>query len=99
MRGLAAQASHGSSMDIAVFACSKSAEVYSIACTLKAARRDLTINLRAIDLSREIVEFAKQGVYSLQDPDFRGIEDHKGLSINKVASYVISRLVCFGTMV
>jgi 2-polyprenyl-3-methyl-5-hydroxy-6-metoxy-1,4-benzoquinol methylase len=56
-------------MDIAVFGCSKGAEVYSIAWTLKAARPDLTINIRAIDISQEIVEFAKQGLYSLQDPD------------------------------
>jgi hypothetical protein len=62
MRRLVAQANYGSSMDIAVFACSKGAEVYSIAWTLKAARPDLTINLRAIDLSQEIVEFATQGV-------------------------------------
>jgi SAM-dependent methyltransferase len=65
-------------MDIAVFACSKGAEVFSIAWTLKAARPDLTVNLRGVDLSQEIVEFAKQGVYSLQDPDFRDIEDPKG---------------------
>jgi SAM-dependent methyltransferase len=40
----------------------------------------LTINLRAIDLSQEIVEFAKQGVYSLQDPDVRDIENYKGVT-------------------
>ena len=69
MRRLAAGGSYGSTMDIAVFGCSKGAEVYSIAWTLKAARPDLTINIRAIDISQEIVEFASQGVYSLQDPD------------------------------
>ena len=47
MRRLATRASYGSIMDIAVFACSKGAEVYSIAWTLKAARPDLTINIRA----------------------------------------------------
>jgi len=67
MRRLAAQASCGASIDMAVLACSKGAEVYSIAWTLKAVRPDLTINLRAIDISQETVEFAKQGVYSLQD--------------------------------
>ena len=72
IRRLAAQASYGPSVDIAVFACSKGAEVYSIAWTLKAARPDLTINLRAIDVSQEIVEFAKRGVYSLQDRDNEG---------------------------
>jgi chemotaxis methyl-accepting protein methylase len=69
IRQLADRASPGSSIDLAVFACSKGAEVYSIAWTLKAARPDLTINLRAVDVSQEVVEFARRGVYSLQDGD------------------------------
>jgi chemotaxis methyl-accepting protein methylase len=68
MRRLAARAAHGSNMDVAVFACSKGAEVYSIAWTLKAARPDLTIKIRAIDISQDIIEFAKNGVYSLEEP-------------------------------
>src|SRR5215471_21485460 len=68
MRRLAARASYGSIMDIAVFACSKGAEVYSIAWTLKAARPDLTINIHASDISPDIIEFAKKEVYSLEDP-------------------------------
>jgi chemotaxis methyl-accepting protein methylase len=58
-------------MDVAVFACSKGAEVYSIAWTLKVARPDLTINIHAIDISQDIIEFAKEGVYSLEDPFVR----------------------------
>jgi chemotaxis methyl-accepting protein methylase len=69
MQRLAAKGSYCPTMDVAIFGCSKGAEVYSIAWTLKAARPDLTINIRAIDISPEIVEFAKQGVYSLQHPD------------------------------
>lgn len=72
MRRLADQAGPGSSVDIAVFACSKGAEVYSIASVLRTARPDLTISIQAIDLSREIVEFAARGVYSLQDGDRAG---------------------------
>src|SRR6266404_7902553 len=68
MSRLAARAAHGSKMDVAVFACSKGAEVYSIAWTLKAARPDLTIKIRAIDISQDIIEFAKNGVYSLEEP-------------------------------
>ena len=68
MRRLATQAVHGSNMDVAVFACSKGAEVYSIAWVLKVARPDLTINIHAIDISQDIIEFAKEGVYSLEDP-------------------------------
>ena len=66
MRRLAARASCGSIMDVAVFACRKGAEVYSIASTVKAARPDLAINIRAVDISQQIVEFARQGVYSLR---------------------------------
>lgn len=69
LRQLADRATAGASIDMAIFACSKGAEVYSIAWALKAARPDLTINLRAIDISQEIVEFAGRGLYSLQDGD------------------------------
>jgi chemotaxis methyl-accepting protein methylase len=65
---LATRAAHGSNIDVAVFACSKGAEVYSIAWTLKVARPHLTINIHAIDISRDVIEFAKEGVYSLEDP-------------------------------
>ena len=72
IRRLGDKASPGSSIDIAVFACSKGAEVYSIAWVLKTARPDLTINLRAIDISQEILEFASRGEYSLQDKNKHG---------------------------
>ena len=52
----------------AVFGCSKGAEVYSIAWTLKAALPNLKINIHASDISPDIVEFARQGVYSSRDP-------------------------------
>lgn len=72
IRRLADRASPGSSIDIAVFACSKGAEVYSIAWVLKSARPDLRINLKGIDISRDILEFASRGEYSLQDRDNHG---------------------------
>src|SRR5262249_1160809 len=67
IRRLADRANPTSGINIAVFACSKGAEVYSLASVLKEARQDQSINIRAIDLSEEIVEFAKQGVYSFHD--------------------------------
>lgn len=67
IRRLADRARPGSSIDIAVFACSKGAEVYSIAWVLKGARPDLRINLKGIDISQDILEFASRGEYSLQD--------------------------------
>jgi chemotaxis methyl-accepting protein methylase len=72
IRRLADKASPGSSIDVAVFACSKGAEVYCIAWVLKTARPDLTINLRAIDISQEILDFASRGEYSLQDSENNG---------------------------
>ena len=76
IRRLTASANLASSINLAVIACSKGAEVYSIAWALKAARPDLTINLQAIDVSQEIVEFAKQGVY--EHPDVRDKEGDAG---------------------
>jgi chemotaxis methyl-accepting protein methylase len=64
MRRLAARISDGSRLDIGVFGCSKGAEVYSIAWTLKAAPPNLKINIHASDISPDIVEFARQGIYS-----------------------------------
>jgi len=54
----------GSSLKIAVLACSNGAEVYSILWTIRSARPDLKVILHAIDISNEIVEIAKAGLYS-----------------------------------
>jgi len=47
-----------------VVACSNGAEVYSIVWTIRSARPDLKLFVHAMDISNEIVEIAKQGVYS-----------------------------------
>lgn len=65
----------GSSLDMAVLACSKGAEVYSIAYALQSARSDLKISLRAVDIAKDILEFAEEGVYALGNDElsrFRG---------------------------
>ena len=59
MRRIASRIDHGSKMDVAVFACSIGAEVYSIAWTLRSARPDLTISIHAIDISQEVVDTAE----------------------------------------
>jgi len=64
MRRLAAQNAHGSTIRIAVLACSIGAEVYSILWTIRSARPDLKIILYAVDISEEILNFAEQGIYS-----------------------------------
>jgi chemotaxis methyl-accepting protein methylase len=59
----------GSSVDIAIMACSKGAEVYSILWALRRARPDVRITTRAVDISQEILEFAQKGVYSRNGHD------------------------------
>jgi chemotaxis methyl-accepting protein methylase len=69
IRRLALKIEQNSRIDVAVFACSKGAEVYSIAWTLKSARPDLTVNIHAVDILPDAVKVAEQGCYSLRDCD------------------------------
>ncbi len=64
IRALAEKRPQGSTLRIAVVACSNGAEVYSIVWTIRSARPDLKLIVHAMDISGEIVEIAKQGVYS-----------------------------------
>jgi chemotaxis methyl-accepting protein methylase len=69
MRRLLELVTHGSRVAISVLACSKGAEVYSIASAIRSARSDLRITLNAIDIAQDVVDFAKKGVYSLATSD------------------------------
>jgi chemotaxis methyl-accepting protein methylase len=64
MRALANQHTRGDRLAIAVLACSKGAEVYSIVWVIRSARPDLKLDVRALDMSRDILAFAEQAVYS-----------------------------------
>ena len=66
MRRLLDRKPHGATVDIAVMACSKGAEVYSIVWKLRSARPDLRLRIRAVDISQQIVDFAAAGIYSLE---------------------------------
>ncbi len=70
MRRLAEKKAKGSTLRIAVLACSAGAEVYSILWTIRAARPDLKVLVRAVDISKEILNFAENGVYA---PDTCGL--------------------------
>jgi chemotaxis methyl-accepting protein methylase len=69
MRRLLDRISHGGSLAISMLACSKGAEVYSVVWTLRSARPDLKLRVHAIDTSQDILEFAREGVYSLRRVD------------------------------
>src|SRR5436190_9443158 len=47
-----------STLDMAVLGCSKGAEVYSISYAIRRTRPDLKFNLRALDISKEVLELA-----------------------------------------
>ena len=69
LRRLADQTPQGGRLSITILACSKGAEVYSMAWTIRSARPDIDLHIYAIDISPEIVEFAKRGVYSMRKPE------------------------------
>ncbi len=64
MRRLAEKKANGSTLEIAVLACSIGAEVYSILWTIRSARPDLNVVVRAVDISKEILNFAERGIYA-----------------------------------
>jgi len=64
MRRLADKNTAGSTLKIAVLACSIGAEVYSILWTIRSARPDLGVEVCALDISKEILSVAENGVYT-----------------------------------
>ncbi|WP_174556557.1 CheR family methyltransferase [Bradyrhizobium canariense] len=70
MRGLADEKAKNSTLKVAILACSAGAEVYSILWTIRSARPDLNVLVRAVDISQTILNFAKNGVYA---PDTSGL--------------------------
>jgi chemotaxis methyl-accepting protein methylase len=68
----------GSTLDMTVLACSKGAEVYSISYAIRCARPDLTVRMRAVDIDRGVLEFAKRGVYSRRHHNASGSDSLLG---------------------
>lgn len=58
----------GSTLRIAVLGCSNGAEVYSILAVIRSARRDLHVVMHAVDISRDVLDLAREGAYSLTGP-------------------------------
>lgn len=67
IRSLSSQKPESSTLRIAVLACSNGAEVYSILWAIRSARPDLKLIVHGLDISNEILEIAKKGVYSLEE--------------------------------
>jgi chemotaxis methyl-accepting protein methylase len=65
IRRLVARKGKSEALTVAVLGCSTGAEVYTIAWTIRSAQPDLRLTLHAVDISKEAVEFAERGRYSL----------------------------------
>src|SRR5271157_5705393 len=72
MRRLVELNPSGSNLRIAVVGCSIGAEVYSMLWTLRSARQDLKVQLCAVDISADVLNIAREGVYTSQTSDFVG---------------------------
>jgi chemotaxis methyl-accepting protein methylase len=68
-RRLSQQARKGASLRITVLASSIGAEVYSILWTIR-SNTDLKVVANAVDISKEAIEFAQNGVYPLGYSEF-----------------------------
>jgi chemotaxis methyl-accepting protein methylase len=55
-----------SAVNLTILGCSKGAEVYSFSYSIRSARPDLNPRVSALDIDPDVVEFAKEGVYSLE---------------------------------
>jgi chemotaxis methyl-accepting protein methylase/mannose-6-phosphate isomerase-like protein (cupin superfamily) len=66
IRRLVSNKNVSETLRVAVLGCSTGAEAYSIAWEIRRARPDLSLIMHAVDISKEAVEFAKRGVYSLE---------------------------------
>ena len=88
---LAAQKPKGARLAMTVLACSKGAEVYSMVWAIRSARPDLELVVHAVDISPEIVDFAKAGVYSLSGSDARASADEEAARQRGQISWNTSR--------
>jgi chemotaxis methyl-accepting protein methylase len=72
IRRLLAGVGTGDALRVTVLGCSTGAEAYSVAWRIHSARPDIRLSLNAIDISKQAVEFAKAGEYSLATANLTG---------------------------
>jgi chemotaxis methyl-accepting protein methylase/mannose-6-phosphate isomerase-like protein (cupin superfamily) len=68
IRRLVRRHAPGTTLKVAVLGCSTGAETYSVAWSIRTERPDLHLILHAVDISRQAVQIAKRGCYSLVTP-------------------------------
>jgi chemotaxis methyl-accepting protein methylase len=85
------QKGQGSVLDVAILACSKGAEVYSVSYTIRCSRPDLKLRLHAVDTDKDILEFAEGGVYSLRTANGSGAPNPGSLAYEDEVAAKTSR--------
>jgi chemotaxis methyl-accepting protein methylase len=81
----------GGAVSMAVLACSKGAEVYSILWSVRSTRPDLQLRVQAVDISQEIVDFAQKGSYSLKGAENLTSQDHSTMSEEEKVNWITNR--------
>ncbi len=84
IRRLADEKAKGSTLRIAVLACSIGAEVYSILWTIRLARPDLKVIMCAVDISKEILNFAEKGIYTPDTSELVGCSIFERLTAHEM---------------
>jgi SAM-dependent methyltransferase/mannose-6-phosphate isomerase-like protein (cupin superfamily) len=84
IRRLIAQIPKGDTLKVAVLGCSTGAEAYSIAWRIRSARPDVKLILHAADISRQAVEVAKCGKYSLSGPQLTSTQICDGMTAAEI---------------
>jgi SAM-dependent methyltransferase len=64
VRALSNQRAKDSVLRVTVLACSNGAEVYSILWAIRSARPDVKVIAHAVDISNEVLEIGRNGLYS-----------------------------------
>lgn len=84
---LVGERQRGRELSLAVIACSKGAEVYSIVWALRRQFPEVDLRVRAVDISAEILEFAAKGVYSVGGDGNGAEKDRSSSSQNQEISF------------
>jgi chemotaxis methyl-accepting protein methylase len=88
---LAGKKDPGACVAVTVLACSKGAEVYSILWSIRGARPDLKITLQAVDISQEIIDFGKEGAYSLKSARSLNSRDNRAMTDEERLTWITCR--------
>jgi len=87
IRRLLERKAKGDVLRVTVLGCSTGAEAYSVAWRIRSARPDLKLILHAVDISRQAVEFAKCGAYSLVGSQLTGTQIFEAMTAAEMEEF------------